>query len=326
MFYIAEAALTYGKTPSVIARETKVPRTTINDFLSRKSKCYDGFWGIWDAADEVVESTGTPKHELKILIYDIETSPILGYFWGLFQQNISINMIKNDWFVMTWAAKWLGEQEVMHDSCWNHGFDPNNTSECDRPVINSLWRLIDEADMIVAHNGNRFDIKKVTARAITLGIKPHKPVKKIDTMLIAKSVAAFTSNKLDWLAQVLCGEQKIDTGGFSLWARCLEGDEAAWHLMQEYNINDVIILENVFVALAPYDTKAPSFITHVESEYTRCVSPVCGSERVVETGSTVKTNTSEFVGYECLDCGKQMRGRKNVRSKLQMASTLMNPT
>ena len=322
MMYIAEGSITYGKTQAILSQETGFAPTTINDFLNRRTQ--KAFWDLWDNLDEVVESTGIPKHELKIFIYDIETSPILGYFWGLFKQNIGINMIKEDWFVMTWAGKWFGEETIYHDSCWNHGFDPDNKEGCDREVIESLWRMFDEADMIVAHNGNRFDIKKVTARAITLGIKPHKPVKQIDTMLIAKGVAAFTSNKLDYLAQILCGESKVDTGGFSLWEGCLAGDEAAWRLMLEYNINDVTILENVYVALAPYDKRSPSFLTHVDSAVTRCISPICGSTNVVETGTTVKTNVSEFVGYCCQDCGKQMRGRKSVRNKAQREATVMN--
>jgi len=322
MFYIAEARLTYKKPIAVISRETGYPRQTIGDFIDRVRSGHDAFWTIWDNMDEAAIETGKPKHELNILIYDIETSPMLGYFWGLFKQNIGINMIKEDWFVMTWAAKWFGEDKIYHDSCWNHGFDPDNKEGCDREVIQSLWDMFEKADMLVAHNGNRFDIKKVTARAIQLGIKPHKPVKLIDTMLIAKAVGMFSSNKLDYLAQVLCGESKVDTGGFDLWARCLAGDETAWRHMLEYNIGDVTILENVYVALAPYDKRSPTFVTHVDTEYTRCISPICGSSDVSETGHTTKTGVSEFVGYVCNDCGKQMRGRKNIRSKDQMQTTL----
>ena len=324
MQYIAELSILKGLSDTLIALETGIPRRTIGDFLARKRDKYDEFWDMWDAVEDVAKASGKPRHEVRILIYDIETSPILGYFWGLFKQNIGINMVKEDWFVMTWAAKWFGEERIYSDSCWNHGFDPNDKKDCDREVIQSLWDLIDEADIIVAHNGNRFDIKKVTARAITLGIKPHKPVKLVDTMLIAKGAGAFTSNKLDWLAQELCGQRKIDTGGFELWADCLDGCEEAWSKMLEYNINDVSILENVYVALAPYDKRAPSFMTHVPSTITRCISPVCGSHDISETGETTKTNVSEFVGYVCNDCGKQMRGRKNIRSKSQQRSTLMN--
>ncbi len=324
MLYIAEGVLTYKKPIVTLVRETGFPRQTIGDFIDRRRAKHDAFWNMWDGLDHIALEKGKTKSELKILIYDIETSPILGYFWGLFKQNIGINMIKEDWFVMTWAAKWFGEETIYHDSCWNHNFDPKNKEGCDRAVVQSLWDMIDEADMIVAHNGNRFDIKKVTARAITLGIKPHKPVKLIDTMLIAKGAGAFTSNKLDWLAQTLCGERKVDTGGFELWANCLAGDEDAWRLMLEYNINDVTILENVYVALAPYDKRAPSFLTHVDSTVTRCISPVCGSHNVIETGATAKTNVSEFTGYVCGDCGKQMRGRKNIRSKDQQKATVMN--
>jgi len=322
MLAMARLSVNDGLSHQDISDITGFPRRSVSHFLARKNANTEEFWTLWDASNgfEGLEDKDDPK----IFIYDIETSPMLGYFWGLFKQNISIDMIKEDWFVMTWAGKWFGQEKILSDSCWNYGFDPKNKDRCDVEVIKSLWEIIDQADMIVAHNGNRFDIKKVTARAIILGLKPHKPVKLIDTMLIAKGCAAFSSNKLQYLAKVLCGESKMDTGGIDLWIDCLNGCEKAWEKMLAYNIQDVNILENVWVALAPYDKKSPSFITHSDSEITRCINPACGSHNVVENGSTHKTTVSEFVGYECNDCGKQMRGRKNIRSREQMDATLMH--
>ena len=46
----------------------------------------------------------------KILILDIETAPIRAKVWGIWNQNISIDQIESDWFILTWAAKWLFEE------------------------------------------------------------------------------------------------------------------------------------------------------------------------------------------------------------------------
>lgn len=283
--------------------------------------------------------TATPKQvdAPKIFIFDIETSPMMGYFWGLFKQNMSLDMIENDWFVMTWAGKWFGQEEILSDSCWNYSYsgktyfeaalsdDKDALLDIDRKVVSSLWDVLQEADMIVAHNGDKFDMRKVGARAIQHGLMPLSSVKQIDTMKIAKNVGAFSSNKLDHLANVLCGESKVETGGFNLWKSCIKGEKESWVKMLDYNINDVTILENVWVALAPYDKKSPSFITHTESTVTRCTSPACGSTDISETGKSHKTTVSEFTSYVCNSCGKQHRGRKNIRSKEQMEATLMNP-
>lgn len=331
MEVVARLAIYQGKSHTEISNITGFPRRSVSHFIARQNKNHKEFWDVWDSTNHDDEFVNNMP---KIFIFDIETSPVLGFVWGLWNQNLQIDRIVNDWFVMTWAGKWFGKEEVHFDTCWAHGFntkkyfanDTEYMKNVDRKVISSLWAMLEEADMIVGHNGDKFDMRKVAARAIMHGLDPVSPVKQIDTMKIAKRTAAFTSNKLDFLAQVLCGERKVDTGGFELWRNCLEGDESAWELMLDYNINDVTILENVWIRLAPYDKKSPSFITHVDSTVTRCNSPACGSEDVVETGKTHKTNTSEFVGYKCNSCGKHMRGRKNIRSKEQMNATLMNIT
>ena len=329
---IAKLVLQEGNSHTDAAALTGFPRRSISDFIARNNKNSKDFWLVWDAYD------GKPNFEdrPKVFIFDIETSPMLGYFWALFNQNMSIDMIENDWLIMTWAGKWFGEETIYHDSCWDHGFnateyfmaaatgDKEYLLEADRKVVTSLWAMLEGADMIVAHNGDRFDMKKTTARAVQHGLSPLSPIKKIDTMKIAKRIGAFSSNKLDWLARQLCGEMKIDTGGFDLWKRCLRGDEQAWKHMLDYNIGDVGILEDVWVVLASFDTKSPSFIAHTDSTITRCNSPACGSTNVSENGHTHKTTVSEFIGYSCNDCGKQMRGRKNIRSKEQMAATLLS--
>lgn len=332
MLAIAKLSIIQGKSHSEIAEITGFPRRSVSHFLARKNKNTEDFWSTWDASEIEDSEIENPR----IFIFDIETAPMMGFFWDLYNQNMSIDMIETDWFVMTWAGKWFGEEEVLHDSCFNHGFtakkyfdiainqDRQAQSELDREVIGSLWDILEQADMIVAHNGDKFDMRKVTARAIMQGRAPISPVKQIDTMKIAKRSGAFSSNKLDYLARVLCGESKVETGGFQLWKDCLHGCVESWKKMLDYNINDVSILENVWVTLAPYDKKCPSFVTHVESEITQCNSPACGSHNVSETGKTHKTNLSEFVGYVCNDCGHHMRGRKNIRSKEQMAATLMN--
>lgn len=331
MLTIARLSLNSSMTHEQIASAVNIPRRTVSHFLARRGKQASAFWVLWDN-----ESPETKEKLPKIFIFDIETAPILGYFWQMFNQNMSLDMIENDWFIMTWAGKWFGEETIYYDTCINHGFtaeryftaamsgDKDDLLELDRNVVASLWAKLEEADMIVAHNGDKFDMKKVTARAIQQGLQPMSPIKQIDTMKIAKRVACFTSNKLDHIAHILCGERKVDTGGFNLWKNCLRGIAESWSKMLEYNINDVTILENVWVALAPYDRKSPSLIMHVDSEVTRCNSPACGSFNVEATGKTYKTTVSEFTVHRCTDCGKQMRGRKNMRTKEQLAITMLS--
>jgi hypothetical protein len=268
-----------------------------------------------------------PEDEYKpaIWVYDIETSPIMAALWSMWQKHTDVNATMRDWRILTWAGKWFGDDEIISDSAFTDtDFNGFMTDINDQRIVASLMDKFDQADAVVAHNGNKFDQKKVQARAIIHGMRPPTPYKQIDTMLIAKGNGAFLSNRLDYLAKQLCGYGKLPTGGMSLWLGCLSGDEESWDTMLKYNIGDVDVLENVWVALAPWDKRTPSFVTHSSVEVHTCTNLACGSTNVVENGGTVKTGISEFIGYTCEDCGHHMRGRKNIRSKTQMATTLVN--
>ena len=49
----------------------------------------------------------------KILLLDIETSPNTAHVWGIWQQNISINQLLESSEILCFAAKWLGEKDIV---------------------------------------------------------------------------------------------------------------------------------------------------------------------------------------------------------------------
>lgn len=153
----------------------------------------------------------------KILIFDIETSPLKAYVWNLWKQNVHLDHILNEWFMICWSAKWLYSNEILGDV-----LTPEEAiEENDKRVCQSLWNLINEADIVVAHNGNRFDIPRMNARFIINGLNPTKPYYSVDTCLVAKKQFGFSSNKLDALATYFGFKHKLDTD-FSLWKNVLK--------------------------------------------------------------------------------------------------------
>lgn len=266
--------------------------------------------------DKVVE------YQPKILFFDIETAPILGYLWSMWQKGIGLDQIDTDWFMLTWSAKWYGDNKILNDKLTNYDWTPGDDSG-DFTIVLALRDLLDEADFVVGHNSDKFDIKKLNARCVIHGIKPPSPYRSIDTLKITKSQFGFTSNRLDYLANKLLGHGKIKTD-MKLWTRCYFGDKKAFKEMQEYSDKDVQILEEVYEILAPWDKRCPSVAPFLNIDHPVCTSPICGSSNIEKTGKTVKTNLSEFEHYVCLDCGHHMRGRKNLRSKQQMQNSLMN--
>lgn len=243
----------------------------------------------------------------KIFLYDIETSPITAHTWSLWTEVRNHGNITQDWSMLTWAGKWLGEEEVHYDANHFHSKNPFN----DTKILRSLHSFIDEADIVVAHNGNKFDIKKMNARFIQVGLRPPSPYRKIDTLLEAKKNFAFTSNRLDALGQALGLGRKKETGGFDLWLRCMAGDREAFDTMLEYNIQDVMLLEEVYLALRPWMHNHPNLGVYCD-EQTQC--PKCGGTHLQYRGFST-TQAGRYRRFQCQDCGGWGRERLSEINK-----------
>jgi isocitrate dehydrogenase kinase/phosphatase len=239
----------------------------------------------------------------KILILDVETAPILAAVWKLWDNSVGLNMIQEDWFIMSFAAKWMGSDDVIYRDC-------RKSYEDDRQLLVELHMLLSEADFVVAHNGDKFDIKKINARLIMNGFPPPAPYKTIDTLKIAKKHFAFTSNKLEYLTGELCEDKKLSHGkfpGYNLWRECLLGNKEAWEEMKEYNIMDVISLEELYIKLRPWYSVHPLVFTPEEPEDYIC--PKCGGTHVQKRGSYVSKTGIKYQRFQCQSCFGWGKGR-----------------
>ena len=253
--------------------------------------------------------TNTPANpSLKVLILDIENAPMLSYHWGVWQQNIGAPMRLEDnrSYMMSIAMKWLGEDKI-------HYFETR--TEDDKELVKETLKFLEEADIVIAHNGKKFDMKKINAYAIMNGLNPPSPYRQIDTLIEAKKHFLFERNTLAHLADALGCSPKLDHAkfkGFELWKECMAGNEEAWAEMKKYNIQDINTLEEVYLKMRPFIKAHPSLVTMANSFEKRCVS--CGSKKIHEDGYSV-TNVSKFQRYKCDDCGSYSRSRKNLIGK-----------
>lgn len=263
------------------------------------------------------QRTGAPK----ILVFDIETAPILASVWGIWQQNVGLNMIKNDWYVLSWSAKWVGDNEVMYQ-----GKEATWEDDDDYELLKSIHSLLDEADIVVTQNGKKFDVKKLNARFIMNGFQPPSSYKHIDTLQIAKRHFGFTSNKLEFMTDKLCKKyKKLKHGkfpGFELWKQCLRGNQEAWDEMKEYNIHDVLSLEELIFILAPWSNQIPNMDMYHDGDDNKCF---CGSTDWTHNGYAY-TNVSKFDRFKCDSCGAEKRGRTNLFGKEKRETLMMNVT
>lgn len=247
----------------------------------------------------------------RILLFDIETAPILGYVWGLWDQNIALNQIKSDWHILSWAAKWLGDppSKVMYKD-QRH----SKSIEDDKQILKKLWSLLNEADIVITQNGVAFDSKKTNARFILNGMKPPSLYRHIDTLKLAKKHFAFTSNKLEYMTEKLCKKYKKlkhkKFGGFELWKECLAGNRKAWDEMKKYNIHDVLALEELYNKLAPWGT--PVDFNVFNKNHAHVCN--CGSNNLKREGYSL-TNAGKFQRFSCKECGAWTCSKLNLLSK-----------
>lgn len=241
----------------------------------------------------------------KILIYDIETAPNLGYIWGKWQQDVI--EYTHEWYMLCWSARWLGEKKI-------HTFaQPDSPGDyykkrpfCDYHVVASLWNLMNEADIIVAHNGKFFDNRKSNARFLYHGFEPPAPYKTIDTYKEAKKYFSFNSYRLNDLAHLLGIGTKAQTGGFRLWKECMQGKKRAWNKMKKYNRQDVALLEEVYYKLRPWMETHPT-VNLIEGKEGGC--PACGSTSLTKQG-IYRAKTQVYQQWKCKGCGRWSRSRK----------------
>lgn len=243
----------------------------------------------------------------KILVFDIETAPIVAYVWGLYDQNVGLSQIKDDWYLLCFAYKWLGGESKFLGLNDYSGYKSGNENE--QQLVEDLYLLLDEADVVVAHNAVRFDVKKVNSRLLFYGLPKPKPYKVVDTLKIARSNFSLTSNKLDYITRFLGGEGKLEHEGMPLWIGCMEGDLSSWDTMKRYNIRDIDELERIYLLMRGWDKSHPNVQHYYSDDLKRCIT--CGGEDIVPLSSDIKTNTQTYPGYRCKECGQIMRGRKN---------------
>ena len=256
------------------------------------------------------------KNTPKILIFDIETAPMKAFVWQRWKENISLDQTISEWFIICWSAKWLGNKKIMGDCLTSKEI----VEETDSRIVLSLWKLFNEADIIIAHNGKKFDIPKANSRFIINELPPCSPYQIIDTLEVCKRVFGFSSNKLDALATYF-GIVNKDETDFNLWKRCLNGEPEALTYMFNYNKKDVEILEKVYLVLRPWIPKHPNVSLIYNQNKVLC--PVCGSEHVVPTNQSIQTYASKFALYRCESCGAYSRGRNNIIDKATKKSILV---
>lgn len=264
------------------------------------------------------------RREAKVLLFDLEVSPTLSWHYGQYKTR-SIDVIQAP-ILLSVAWKWLGEKGDPHcmtivdkpifgkfseKTRWNHD-----------ELVRQLWKLMDEAEVIVAHN-LAFDEKMSNAFFLRCGLNPPSWYKPFCTLKTAKRFFRLDNNTLNYLGQLLLGEQKTDITVKDLWKDILyaHGKELkrANKLLKEYNIQDVVLLEKIYNRLLPFASNHPNMALAVGDE---TICPRCGKVAEFKVKAYRKTGAQiNAIQFQCQECGGYITRPLTKEEREELAET-----
>lgn len=257
--------------------------------------------------EEDFEMDEAVDRPFKRMFFDIETSynKIADFACG-YGKTVGPHQILKERAIICICWKWQGEDKVHHLQ-WDK-------DQCDKRMLQDFTDVLAEADEVIGHNGDRFDIKWVRTRCLFHDIPFNANIKSLDTLKKAKNAFYFNSNKLDYIAKFLGVGSKTDTGGFQLWLDvCEKNDKEAMHKMITYCKNDVVILEKVFDKMQSYIHQNSH--TGVARGGDKYCCPACGSDNIRLLSMPVTRAGTQQYHVECNSCSTDYKLSKTVWDK-----------
>lgn len=241
----------------------------------------------------------------RVLVYDIECSPILAYTWDLKPYRLPIENILEDPRILCIGAKWLGEKRVSLISEWEHGR---------RGMLDAIHEMFTEADVAVGFNSKSFDTRWVLGELAREGYAPPSPFQQVDLYREAASLWKLPSHRLAYITRALNVRTKLDAGGWKTWMGVLEGDPKAQARMATYCKGDVRSTEDLYFRMLPWLKSAPIAALYADDvDADAVICPKCSSTDLQRRGYSY-TRLGKFQSFQCQGCGGWSRGKKNLKA------------
>lgn len=238
----------------------------------------------------------TKNKIFKRLFFDIETSPNIVLSWRTgYKINLDPENIIKERAIICICWKWENDEKVNYLT-WDDKQD-------DKTMLEIFSQIIIEADEVIGHNGDRYDIPWIRTRCLYHRIPLLPDIKSLDTLKKVKSRFLLNSNKLDYIGKFLKVGEKQDTGGFDLWKKiCLNNCNESLIKMVNYCKQDVVLLEQVYKEIENY-IKHNSHIGSFETESVLSC-PGCSSKEYNYIKKLAAPSGTISHQLQCSDCNK----------------------
>ena len=177
-----------------------------------------------------------------------------------------------------------------------------------KKMLREIFKLLEEADAVVTYNGKSFDLKILNKEFALQGWPRPSPYKNIDMLQVVRSQFRFTSNKLGYIGPMFGLGSKSKHQGHELWLNCMNPKsteyEESWKVMEEYNVQDVALLEALYEKLKGWVPNHPSY-SALQNEH---VCPNCGGKHLQKRGTSI-TTTLSYRRWQCMGCGSWSRSK-----------------
>jgi DNA polymerase III epsilon subunit-like protein len=180
----------------------------------------------------------------------------------------------------------------------------------EKTMLKGIHKLLNQADVVVHYNGKKFDVPTLNKEFLLNKMPPPAPYRQVDMLQVSRGNFRFQSQKLDYVAQQLGLGKKTAHEGFQLWVKCMENDPKAWARMKQYNMNDTVLLEKVYLEMLPWIKNHPN--ANLYNDRPGC--PRCGSKHTQARG-LARTIGGVYQRYQCKDCGGWSKGTKAIPGK-----------
>jgi DNA polymerase elongation subunit (family B) len=242
-------------------------------------------------------------NKIKRLFFDIETSPNIGLFWSAgYKLNIGYENIIKERAIICICYKWEDEDK-LYSLTWDNNQD-------DKEMLKEFIEIANQADEIVGHNGDKYDLPWIRTRCLFHSIPMFPTYVTIDTLKYARSKFNFNSNKLDYIGKFLGLGEKISTS-YDLWKNILlDKNEKSLNEMVEYCKGDVVLLEKIYNKMSSYIPHK----THVGmlngGEIYSC--PSCSSTNLLFSKKRISATGINKIQRQCKNCGKYSTVTENT--------------